>query len=89
MGDLRPRCQIAGRAFGLLAAAAWVVMPYAVIPLWRGDYHERYVEQFLPGALGLTALADYLSMVLLLVGALFFLRSLETKAPLDGVPRGS
>jgi hypothetical protein len=80
--------RIAGRAFGLLAAAGWVVLPFAVIPLWRGDYHERYVEQFLPGALGLTALADYVSMVLLLVGALLFLRSLETKATLDAVAAG-
>ena len=64
-------------------------MPYAVIPLWRGDYHERYVEQFLPGALGLTALADYLSMVLLLVGALFFLRSLETRGRRSTACRGA
>ena len=60
--------RIAGRAFGLFAAAVWVVLPFAVIPLWRDDYHERYVEQFLPGALGLTGLADFQSMVLLLVG---------------------
>ena len=75
--DRRPRVR-------LLAAAAWVVLPFAVIPLWRGDYHERYVEQFLPGALGLTGLADFPSMVLLLVGALLFLRALETRRLADG-----
>jgi hypothetical protein len=80
--------RIAGRAFGLLAAAGWVVLPFAVIPLWRFDYHERYVEQFLPGALGLTALADYQSMVLLLVGALLFMRALETRAPIDALGAG-
>jgi hypothetical protein len=80
--------RIAGRAFGLLAAAMWVVLPFAVIPLWRDDYHERYVEQFLPGALGLTALADFQSMVLLLVGALLFMRALETRASLDAVAAG-
>ena len=80
--------RIAGRAFGLLAAAGWVVLPFAVIPLWRFDYHERYVEQFLPGALGLTALADYQSMVLLLVGALLFMRALETRAPFDALAAG-
>ena len=80
--------RIAGRAFGLVAAATWVVMPFAVIPLWRDDYHERYVEQFLPGALGLTGLADFQSMVLLLVGALLFMRALETKATLDAVAAG-
>lgn len=80
--------RIAGRAFGLLAAAVWVAMPFAVIPLWRDDYHERYVEQFLPGALGLTGLADYQSMVLLLVGAVLFLRSLQARAPLEAVAAG-
>lgn len=75
--------RIAGRAFGLLAAAVWVILPFAAIPLWRDDYHERYVEQFLPGALGLTALADYQSLVLLLVGAVLFVRALETGATLD------
>ena len=72
--------RIAGRAFGLFSAAVWVVLPFAVIPLWRDDYHERYIEQFLPGALGLTGLADFQSMVLLLVGALLFMRALETRA---------
>ena len=80
--------RISGRAFGLFAAAAWVILPFAVIPLWRDDYHERYVEQFLPGALGLTALADYQSMVLLLVGALLFMRALESRATLDIVAAG-
>ncbi|HYK06619.1 MAG TPA: hypothetical protein VEW11_02505 [Gaiellaceae bacterium] len=80
--------QVAGRAFGLLSAAVWVVLPFAVIPLWRDDYHERYIEQFLPGALGLTGLADYQSMLLLLVGALLFMRALETRAPLDGIAAG-
>lgn len=80
--------RIAGRAFGLLAAAVWVVLPFAVIPLWRDDYHERYVEQFLPGALGLTGLADYPSMILLLVGALLFVRALDTGAPLDAGAAG-
>jgi hypothetical protein len=73
---------------GLVAAAGWVVAPFVVIPLWRFDYHERYVEQVLPQALGLTALADYQSMVLLLVGALLFVRALETRAPLDAVAAG-
>ncbi|MGH3070809.1 MAG: hypothetical protein ACRDNB_00900 [Gaiellaceae bacterium] len=80
--------RIAGRAFGLLAAAVWVVLPFAVVPLWRDDYHERYIEQFLPGALGLTGLADYQSMVLLLVAALLFVRGLETEAPRDALAAG-
>jgi len=80
--------RLAGRAFGLFAAAGWVVAPYVVIPLWRSDYHERYVEQVLPQSLGLTGLADYQSMVLLLVGAALFVRALETNAPLDALAAG-
>ncbi len=63
-------------------------MPFAVIPLWRDDYHERYIEQFLPGALGLTGLADFQSMVLLLVGSVLFLRSLQTRAWPEAVAAG-
>jgi hypothetical protein len=80
--------RIAGRAFGLLAAAAWVVAPYCVVPLWRFDYHERYVEQVMPQALGLTALPEYPAMVLLLVGAAFFVRALETRGSYDAVAAG-
>jgi len=80
--------RIAGRAFGLLAAAVWVAAPFAVIPLWRDDYHERYVEQFLPQALGLTALADYLSLVLLLVAAYVFVRALDSGSAHEAVAAG-
>lgn len=69
--------RIAGRTFALWTATLWVVFPYAVIPLWRADYHERYVEQFLPQALGLSALADYPSMVALLCAAAFTVRALQ------------
>lgn len=80
--------RIAGSAFALFAAAAWIVLPFAVIPLWRQDYHERYVEQFLPGALGLTGLADYQSTVLLAVAALLFLRALDGAAWTDAATAG-
>jgi hypothetical protein len=80
--------RIAGRGYGLIAAALWVAMPFAVIPLWRADYHERYVEQFLPQALGLNGLADYPSMVLLLVGAWLFVRALENRAWPDAAAAG-
>lgn len=80
--------RVAGSLFALFATAAWVVLPFAVIPLWRQDYHERYVEQFLPGAVGLTGLADYQSMVLLAVAALLFLRALDSRAWTDAAAAG-
>lgn len=72
--------RIAGRTFALWTAALWVVLPYAAIPLWRADYHERYVEQFLPQALGLSGLADYPSMVALLCAAALTVRALQEES---------
>ena len=86
--------RIGGRLLGYWAALLWVVAPYAVIPLWVDRYQERWTEQFLPQALGLTALADFPSMVLALASALFVVRSLEargrwTDAVLAGVLLGT
>jgi hypothetical protein len=69
--------RLAGRAFALWAALLWVAAPFLVIPLWRQDYHERFVEQVLPQALGLGGLADYPSMVLLLCSAYFIVRAVQ------------
>jgi hypothetical protein len=69
--------RIGGRLLGYWACFLWVIAPFAVIPLWVERYHERWTEQFLPQALGLTAMADFPSMVLTLVAVLFVLRSLE------------
>jgi hypothetical protein len=71
-------CRIGGRLLGLYAAVLWVVAPYLAVPFFRFDYHERYVDQILPGALGLTGLADFPSMVCLLVAAYLLVRALET-----------
>ncbi len=71
--------RIGGRVFALWAGALWVAGPFVAIPFWRDVYHERYVEQVLPQALGLTGLADFPSMVLLLVAAALILRSLDTR----------
>jgi len=69
--------RIGGRLLGYWASLLWVVAPFAVIPLFVDRYHERWIEQFLPQALGLTAMSDFPSMVLVLAGALFVTRSLS------------
>ena len=69
--------EIGGRLLGYWAALLWVITPFAAIPLFVDRYQERWSEQFLPQALGLTAMADFPSMVLVLAGALFVVRSLE------------
>lgn len=73
--------RLGGPAFGLLAGVSWIVLPYAVIPLFEPRYHERYVDQFLPQAFGLTAMSDFPSMVALLVAAVFALRVFDSASP--------
>ncbi len=73
--------RIGGRVLGLWAALLWVAGPYLAIPFFRADYHERYVEQFLPQALGLVALADYPSTVCLLGAAVLGVRALDARDP--------
>ncbi len=84
--------RIGGRVLGLWAAGLWVAAPYLAIPFFREDYHERYVEQFLPQALGLTGLADHPSMACLLVAAWLAVRALDagdwSNAALAGLAAG-
>ena len=80
--------RIGGRALGYWASLLWVIAPYAAIPLFVDRYHERWTEQFLPQALGLTAMSDFPSMVLVLAAALFVTRSLAPGRVPDAVLAG-
>lgn len=80
--------RIAGRVFALWTGILWVVAPVATIPLFVERYHDRYVDAFLPQAAGLTALADFPSMVAVAVSALFVLRSLELRSWHEGAVAG-
>ncbi len=70
--------RIAGRLFGYLAATLWIVVPFAGILLVNEGYHAKYTELTLPQLLGLTAMADFPSMVALIVSAALTLRALDT-----------
>jgi hypothetical protein len=84
---------IGGRLLGYWAAALWVLAPFAAIPLFVDRYHEKWVDHFLPQALGLTAMPDFPSMVLVLGAAYFVVRSLSpgtvTDAALAGLLAGA
>ena len=71
--------RIGGRLIGYWTAALWIAIPYLAIPLFVQRYHGKYVEQTLPQSFGLTPLADFPSMVLLLVGAYLVVRALDTR----------
>jgi hypothetical protein len=80
--------RIAGRVFGYWAAALWVVVPYATIPMFDHRYHEKFVDITLPQSLGLTVLADFPSTVFLLVTAWLLVRALDTHDWSDAVLAG-
>jgi len=80
--------RIGGRLLGYWASFLWVIAPFAAIPLFVDRYHEKWVDHFLPQALGLTAMADYPSMVLVLAAALFAVRSLSAGRFADAVLAG-
>lgn len=71
--------RIAGRLLGYVAAAIWVFGPYIAIPFFIHRYHPQYVDEFLPHALGLTAMADYASTVALLAAACCMVRAYQTR----------
>ena len=61
--------RIGGRLLGYWATLLWVVAPYASVLFFVGRYRGRYEDQVLPQSLGLSALADYPSMIALVVCA--------------------
>jgi hypothetical protein len=80
--------RIGGRLLGYWASFLWVIAPYAAIPLFVERYREKWTEQFLPQATGLTAMADYPSMVAVLAAAYFVTRSLSPGRVADAALAG-
>jgi hypothetical protein len=80
--------RVGGRALGYLAALAWVVAPYLAIPGFVERYHQKYVEMTLPQGLGLTAMGDFPSMVVVLCSAYFALRAMDEDRTVDAVLAG-
>ena len=79
---------IGGRLLGYWASFLWVIAPFAAIPLFVDRYQERWTEHFVPQALGLTAMADFPSTVLVLASALFVVRSLDADRMTDALLAG-
>ena len=81
--------RIAGRAAGLWCSLTWVLAPFLATPLFVDRYQERWTDQVLVQALGLTQLADFPSTVLVLVAAALVLRSLEAGAVREAALAGA
>jgi hypothetical protein len=81
--------RLAGRLAGLWCAAAFVAAPFLAIPYFVQRYHDSWVDQFLPQALGLTQQADFPSVVAVLVSVAFTVRALQAGAHREAVLAGT
>jgi hypothetical protein len=81
--------RLAGRLSGLWCAAAFVAAPFIGIPYFIARYHDSWVDQVLPQALGLTQQADFPSLVAVLVSIALTLRALEAGAHREAVLAGT
>ena len=81
--------RLAGRLAGLWCACAFVAAPFVAIPYFVQRYHDSWVDQFLPQALGLTQQADFPSVVAVLVSAAFTVRALKAAAYREALLAGT
>ena len=81
--------RLAGRLAGLWCAAAFVAAPFAAIPYFIQRYHDSWVDQFLPQAVGLTQQADFPSVVAVLVAAALTVRALQAGAQREALLAGT
>jgi hypothetical protein len=80
--------RIGGRVFAYWATVCWIVVPLIGIKYTDLGYHQIYTEVTLPQSYGLTAMADFPSMVATLVSVYFTFRILERTDVVDGLAAG-
>jgi hypothetical protein len=82
--------RIAGRLFGLLVAALWLVLPLLAYRGFRPDYRAaQFLDDFLPGAVGLNALGDFPSLVVCLACVYLVFRAMDSGATTDALLAGT
>jgi hypothetical protein len=83
--------RVGGKLFGYWTLLLWLVVPFIGILYTNAGYHQRYTELLLPQAFGLTAMADFPTMVAALVSVYFCMRTLTNEHPevLDGLACGA
>jgi hypothetical protein len=80
--------RIGGKLFAYWATALWLSVPFIGIKFTDYLYHQRYTELTLPQGFGLTAMADFPSMVAVLVSVYFALRVLERPDTIEALAAG-
>jgi hypothetical protein len=83
--------RLGGRLFGYWALFVWLVLPFVGIKFTNSGYHQRYTELLLPQGFGLTAMADFPTMVAVLVSIYFATKALtdRTSTLSDGAAVGT
>jgi hypothetical protein len=71
--------RVGGRLFGYWTAALWIAVPFLGIRYTLPGYHQKYTELNLPQNLGLGALADFPSVVVVTVAAYLCIRAIEDR----------
>jgi hypothetical protein len=82
--------RLGGRLFGYWTLLVWIVTPFLGILYTDQGYHQRYTEAVLPQGFGLTAMADFPTMVATLVALYFCARVVLDATPqlLDAAAAG-
>jgi hypothetical protein len=80
--------RIGGRVFAYWATFCWIVVPLIGIKYTDLGFHQVYTEVTLPQSYGLTAMADFPSMVATLVCVYFTFRILDRTDLVDGLAAG-
>jgi hypothetical protein len=80
--------RIGGVIFAYWATALWIAVPFIGIKFTDYLYHQRYTELTLPQGFGLTAMADFPSMVAVLVCVYFAIRAIERPDTIEAVAAG-
>jgi hypothetical protein len=80
--------RMAGRVFAYWATLCWIVVPLIGIKYTDLGYHQIYTEATLPQSYGLTAMADFPSMVAVLVSVYFTFRIADRTDLVDGLAAG-
>ena len=80
--------RLGGRVFAYWATLCWIVVPLIGIKYTDLGFHQVYTEATLPQAYGLTAMADFPSMVATLVAVYFTFRVLDRTDAVDALTAG-
>jgi hypothetical protein len=80
--------RIGGQIFAYWAVLLWLTVPFIGIKFTDYLYHQRYTELTLPQSFGLTAMADFPSMVAVLVAVYFALRVIERPDTIEAIAAG-